>query len=201
MHDPYKMIFELCVFLWLLISVCNIPLIVSHSSDHTRDIWLFVSFSYIVPCFVIVSLYMFSRLYRRTSIEYYSSGKRRFPSMVTVLAMMFVMYKLPNIVCLVVMLYATNADSSTCHEVYSYTLVVDLLDAGLRPIVYMIFFYGCKSTKYEVFNGEAFTGRELPAPNPLPPTTAGQTSDREPFIGKELSAQIPMPSKSPDCDT
>lgn len=104
MHDPYKTIFELCVFLWLLISVCNIPLIVSHSSDHTRDIWLFVSFSYIVPCFVIVSLYMLSRLYRRTPIEYYSSGKRRFPSMVTVLAMMFVMYKLPIIVCVVVML-------------------------------------------------------------------------------------------------
>ena len=198
MHDPYKTIFELCVFLWLLISVCNIPLIVSHSSDQTRVVWLFVSFSYIVPCFVIVSLYMLSRLYRRTPIEYYSSEKRRFFHMVTVLVMMFVMYKLPNIVCLVVMLYATNADSSTCHEVYSYTLVVDLLDAGLRPIVYMIFFYGCKSTEYEVSNGEAFTGRELPAPNPLPPTTAGQTSDREPFIGMELSAQIPMTSKSPD---
>jgi hypothetical protein len=55
-----------------------------------------------------------------------------------VLAIMFVMYKLSNIVCVVVMLYATNADSSTFHEVYSYTLVVDLLDAALRSIVYKI---------------------------------------------------------------
>lgn len=181
---------ELCVFLWLLISVCNIPLIVSHSSDHTRDIWLFYSFSYIVPCFVIVSLYMLSRLYRRTPTEYYSPGKRRFPSMVTVLAIMFVMYKLPNVVCVVVMLYATNADSSTFHEVYSYTLVVDLLDAALRPIV---FFCGYKSTEYEASNREPFTGIELPVPNPLPPTTASQTSDRESFIGMELSALNPLP--------
>jgi hypothetical protein len=95
------------------------------------------------------------------------------------------MYKLPNIVCVVVMLYATNADSSTFYEVYSYTLVVDLLDAALRPIVYMIFFCGYKSTEYEASNREPFTGIELPVPNPLPPTTSeGQTSDREPFIGK-----------------
>ena len=181
---------ELCVFLWLLISVCNIPLIVSHSSDHTRDIWLFYSFSYIVPCFVIVSLYMLSRLYRRTPTEYYSPGKRRFPSMVTVLAIMFVMYKLPNIVCVVVKLYATNVDSSTLSEAYSYTLVVDLLDAALRPIV---FFCGYKSTEYEASNREPFTRIKLPVPNPLPPTTASQTSDRESFIGMELSALNPLP--------
>jgi hypothetical protein len=110
--------------------------------------------------------------------------------MVTVLAIMFVMYKLPNIVCVVVKLYATNVDSSTLSEAYSYTLVVDLLDAALRPIV---FFCGYKSTEYEASNREPFTGIELPVPNPLPPTTASQTSDRESFIGMELSALNPLP--------
>jgi hypothetical protein len=100
------------------------------------------------------------------------------------------MYKLPNIVCVVVMLYATIADSSTFHEVYSYTLVVDLLDAALRPIV---FFCGYKSTEYEASNREPFTRIKLPVPNPLPPTTASQTSDRESFIGMELSALNPLP--------
>ena len=165
-----------CVFLWLLISVSNIPSIESHSSDYIRDTWLFLSFSYIVPCFVIVSLYMLSRLYRRTPIENYSTGKRRFSHMVTVLVIMFVVYRLPSIVCKVVGLSTTIADWYAFYEVYFFMLVVNLMDAALRPIVYMIFFCGYKSTEYEAFNREPLTGIELSAPNPLPPTTAGQIS-------------------------
>lgn len=164
-----------CVFLWLLISVSNIPSIVSYSSDPIRDMWLFYSFSYIVPCFVIVSLYMLSRLYRRTSIENYSPGKRRFSHMVTVLVIMFVVYRLPSIVCKVVGYYTTIADWYTFLVVNIYMRVVNLLDAALRPIVYMIFFCGYKSTEYEAFNREPLTGIELSAQNPLPSTIAGQT--------------------------
>lgn len=174
-----------CIVIWIVICLTNvlnlktvmfeerlnscIELGSTLSEEDERIMWLRFSFSYMIPIFVIIILYILTKvLSMRFYDESYSSRERRFSRMVTCLVLTFAIFKLPHEVVEIMIFYrarhlfelmnileASDEDHeklNTLFDISEYTIGVYFIDLALRPIIYAKFSYYFGQSFDEILN-------------------------------------------------
>lgn len=156
-----------CAVLWIVTLLANIPIVSSsildpfmkkcvvkspkdrqNSGVEERYVILSALFSYFLPLFLIIAIYLFTGyISKRFFEDSYSRRERRLSKMITALIVIFALCRLPSeLVTLLWFYQMQNIDivnvlkNSEKYQVWvhvhEYLTILSMLDMALRPVIY-----------------------------------------------------------------